>query len=488
MWPKTPTSFLFLPSLSLAFFLTMSGYEIFLAGRKYLLSNNVIYTIRDRESDEDYDPDEEWTFAAWCGPAAPQAVQDAYQNILSPPVCSPEIFEVDVPKPVAPQPVQNTMSGTHTFPPLYGESSHGKRKVWSIRVEARGSTGVLINEHGYEDGKKVVNERMVEKGKNIGKSNETTPFQQAVNEAQSAWNKKRDAGYKPECTLTESVDVAKPPGATQQPPLPMLAHDYNKRGKSIVFPCYVQAKLDGVRCVAVADTKTLYSRNGKAFPHLQHIRTELARLPTGTVLDGELYSDALTFQEIVGLVKKETLRGDDTAKLEKIYLCVYDVIVADKTNEERNRMLESLLNGSNFQHLKLLPTKTCMNRDDVKAFHADFVAAGYEGLMLRNCAGLYRVGVRSTELQKYKEFEDAEYKVVGYKEGDGLEKGCVIWMCETPKGQVFAVRPRGTHEARAALLTEADRYVGQQLTVRFQELTTDGIPRFPVGLTFRDYE
>jgi hypothetical protein len=30
--------------------------------------------------------------------------------------------------------------------------------------------------------------------------------------------------------------------------------------------------------------------------------------------------------------------------------------------------------------------------------------------------------------------------------------------------------------------------IGQQLTVRYQELTTDGIPRFPVGIAFRDYE
>ena len=108
--------------------------------------------------------------------------------------------------------------------------------------------------------------------------------------------------------------------------------------------------------------------------------------------------------------------------------------------------------------------------------------------MLRNCAGTYRVGVRSTDLQKYKEFEDAEYEVVGFKEGDGLEKGCVIWMCKTAAGQTFAVRPRGTHEERAALFPRAASFVGQQLTVRFQELTTDGIPRFPVGLTFRDYE
>lgn len=387
----------------------------------------------------------------------------------------------------------NTPNTTKEFPTLYGESSHGKRKVWSIRVETRTTDscahGVIINEHGYEDGKKVVNERVVEKGKNIGRSNETTPFQQAVSEAQSTWNKKRDAGYKPIDSEKASAPTGSLPVALT-PPLPMLAQDFNKRGKSITFPCYVQAKLDGVRCVAVADNQTLFSRNGKAFPHLQHIRAELAALPAGSILDGELYSDALTFQEIVGLVKKETLRGDDAEKLKKIYLCVYDIIVAGKTNTERIVLLENLFVADEhmFRHMRLLPTKKCATRDGVQVFHADFVAAGYEGLMLRNCTGMYRVGVRSTDLQKYKEFEDAEYKVIGYKEGDGLEKGCVIWMCETPKGQVFAVRPRGTHETRIEHMKEADRFVGQQLTVRFQELTTDGIPRFPVGLAFRDYE
>ena len=493
-----------------------SSPEVLFNGRKYLQRAGVLYTIRDRESDDDYDPDEDWTFEAWCGPVADQEVQAAYTASLASPASLPkpkttrvlpwstnkapakaneELALLATLKPQATNTVSEMSESEKRFPTLFGESSHGKRKVWSIRVESRGSAGVIINEHGYEGGKMVVNERVVEKGKNLGKANETTPFQQAVSEAQSAWNKKRDAGYLPEGTdAAESSDsepeVTGVGAKTTKVPLPMLAQDFNKRGKSIVFPCYVQAKLDGVRCVAVADNKTLYSRNGKAFPHLEHIRAELAKLPAGTVLDGELYSDALTFQEIVGLVKKETLRGDDAAKLEKIYLCVYDLIVEDKTNTERNVLLEELLDGEaiRFRHLKLLPTKKCATREEVKAYHADFVAAGYEGLMLRNCTAKYRVGVRSTDLQKYKEFEDAEYAVVGYKEGDGLEKGCVIWMCETAKGQSFAVRPRGTHEARAALLKEADRFVGQQLTVRFQELTTDGIPRFPVGIAFRDYE
>ncbi len=381
-----------------------------------------------------------------------------------------------------------------SFPPLFGESAHGKRKVWKIRVEARDSFGVITTEHGYEGNKMTSNERVIEKGKNLGRSNATTALQQAISEAQSTWNKKRDAGYTTESAgATESVPaeecVAESVGTRQISVLPMLAQDYNKRGKSIVFPCFAQKKLDGVRCVASA--RGLFSRNGKGFPHLGFIQSEIAALGGSDsgdyLLDGELYSDTLSFQEIVGLVKKEKLRAEDAAKLQQIHLCVYDLVDTEKTNEERLAILQSLLKTPTA-HLRLLETEECRSKEDVKSLHARFVSEGYEGLMLRNKTAKYRVGQRSADLQKYKEFEDAEYPVMGFKEGEGLEKGCVIWICRTPKGQDFAVRPRGTHEERAVLFAEGGKYIGKFLTVRYQELTTDGIPRFPVGISFRDYE
>jgi ATP-dependent DNA ligase len=399
------------------------------------------------------------------------------------------------------------MSSIPEFAILYGEASTGKRKMWSVAVKATPEGhGIIVTTHGYEDGKKVVNERLLDKGKNIGRSNETTPLAQAVSEAKALWKKKCDAGY----TVTTAVTTAVAPGAAADDddnasvssteattgaaavPLPMLAHDYNKRGKSIVFPCFIQPKLDGVRCVATATG--LFSRNGKAFPHLDHIKAEVNALAPGTILDGELYSDTLTFQEVVGLVKKQKLTAADAVKIAKIHLAVYDIIAADVGNAERNEQLVGILAGRS--HLRPVETLECLRKEDIPAQHAKWVAAGYEGLMLRNKTAKYRVGVRSVDLQKYKEFEDAEYKVVGFKEGDGLEKGCVVWLCETAtakataKGstQQFAVRPRGTHEERQKLFLEGTKYVGKQLCVRYQELTTDGIPRFPVGISFRDYE
>jgi ATP-dependent DNA ligase len=403
------------------------------------------------------------------------------------------------------------MSSVYSFPVysvLFGESSLGKRKMWSVSVSERDGAGVITVTHGYEGGKKVVNDRVVTAGKNLGKKNATTPVTQAISEAESLWNKKRDAGYATETTTVATViptviptvaatviiipTVAAIVSATvttvpASVPLPMLAQDYNKRGKSMTFPCFAQRKLDGVRCVAIAG-RGLFSRNGKASsPHLTHIVAEMNLLPAGTTLDGELYSDDLTFQEIVGLVKKGTLKAGDAEKMAKIHLCVYDTI-RDGTNTDRNVWLQTLFTSYSFSAIRLLPTVACASLADIKTLHAEYVAEGYEGLILRNATGLYKVGHRSTDLQKYKEFMDSEYPVISFKEGDGVEKGCVIWVCRTPKGQEFAVRPRGTHEERIEAFKAGASRIGNLLTVRYQELTTDGIPRFPVGIAFRDYE
>jgi DNA ligase-1 len=390
-----------------------------------------------------------------------------------------------------------------SFPTLYGESSHGKQKMWSVSVsESPEKHGIILTTHGYVDGKQVESRRIVTEGKNIGKKNATSPLTQAISEAQALWNKKRDAGYTSKASnIIADVPAVAGAGSATPPdtaaalasdiPLPMLAHDYNKRGKSMTFPCYVQRKLDGVRCVAVPQ-RGLYSRNGKQFPHLHHICSDINRITDlGIILDGELYSDELSFQEIVGIVKKETLRPGDDVTMKKIYLYVYDCILLSNPAagyKDRFDALTNLFTRNSFPNLRLLHTAVCDSADDMKRLHAAYVAEGYEGIMLRQMNGVYKVGHRSTELQKYKEFTDDEYPVIGFKQGDGEEKGCVIWQCRTPAGLEFAVRPRGTRADRTELFANGAAYIGKLLTVRYQELTTDGVPRFPVGISFRDYE
>jgi DNA ligase-1 len=385
-----------------------------------------------------------------------------------------------------------------SFPELQGEAQSGKAKMWSIRVLERDlgsglSCGVIQVTHGYIDGKKQVNEKIITEGKNIGKKNETTPIQQAINEARSAWIKKKESGYSPigisdtaDDNDNESVESGgKGKGVNDSVPSPMLAHDYNKRGKSIVYPCFAQRKYDGTRCVGIPGTG-LFSRNRKQYPHLKHIIAELNKLPPSIILDGELYSDTLTFQEIVGIVKRELLKTDDDKKQLQIKFHVYDII-NDMPYEQRYANLQIIFNRYKFKYLELVKTDLCESEDKLKELHAQYVAEGYEGIMLRNKNGGYK-NTRSVDLQKYKEFFDDEFKVIGYEEGKGLEEGCVIWICKTSEGKTFNCRPRGSREDRQLLFTNGDKYIGKMLTVRYQEMSDTCVPRFPVGISFRDYE
>ena len=373
------------------------------------------------------------------------------------------------------------------FPRLFTKSKAGKTQIWQIEVIQQGQAALIRVSYGYEGGTTVVNDTEITKGKNIGRKNETTPYEQALLDAKSAWDKKIMGGY------AETVEKAQVPSmvsnsaiAAHETISPMLAQDYHKQGKKITFPCYVQAKLDGVR--SIFHKGVLTSRNGKEFSGLEHILAELTpATKEGLILDGEVYSTTLSFQQFVGLVKKKKFTAEDKEQLKNVNLWVYDC-VNNKPFEERLEILKEFFGKHKFAHVHLLPTEECEKREDLKGFHDKYVASGNEGLIVRNKQGMYQLGARSYDLQKYKEFEDAEYEVAGFTEGQGLEEGLVIWICKTAKGQTFNVRPRGTHEDRAALFKVAKNYVGKQLTVRYQELTEDGIPRFPVGISFRDYE
>lgn len=88
---------------------------------------------------------------------------------------------------------QNTVKTPNqiTFPTLYALSTTGKVKQWQISVtHCKDNTAKIRTEYGYADGKRPVTEKNIMEGKNIGKKNETTPFQQATKEALSKWTDK----------------------------------------------------------------------------------------------------------------------------------------------------------------------------------------------------------------------------------------------------------------------------------------------------------
>lgn len=383
---------------------------------------------------------------------------------------------------------------TKTFTTLYSKKSTNKILKWDINVSGTKNNATITTIYGQIDGKMIESSREIDTGKNIGKKNETTPFDQAVFEATRLWQKKIDqSGY------IEFLDIQNdnlPKKNTKQEQKlelnmirPMLAHKFADKQKHIKYPCFVQPKLDGVRCLAYKenDIVNLMSRTGKEFSHLNHIREALQKIDFNGFLDGELFTTKMEFSDISGIIRKQKLTDEDIQLSYNIEYHVYDTFDTDNLElpfNERNQIIKDF---KLKKYLQYVPTYLCKTEENMLSKYDDFVNKGFEGIMIRNYSGLYKIKFRSNDLIKLKPFLDSEYKIVDFTEGVGRDKGCVIWICENKNGETFRCRPNGSLDDRKELFNNGKKYIGKMLTIRYQELQDD-IPRFGIGIGIRDYE
>lgn len=361
---------------------------------------------------------------------------------------------------------------------LYHRGKAGGVYSWRVWVEGAD----ILTEYGLIDGEKQI-ARKTATPKNVGRSNATTADEQAVIEAKAMWQNKRDRKY------AESVEAA-----MDELVRPMLASDFEKRkNKNVTYPAYVQPKLDGVRALAYwhDDRVELISRSGKSWRDIgtvEHIATSLERiLPTNLLFDGEIYAHGETFQQTTRLVKKYR-EGES----EQLVFHVYDIIDRENLSQAFVDRLgrfgwlqEQLASGD---PIELVPTDSVAVEAEVYARHADYVAEGFEGVMVRMPTGHYQYGARSFDLLKVKSFMDAEFEIVGHKDGVGKFEGAVIWICRLPGGGTFDVSPAGTMEQRKAWFEQGSLHYGSMLKVKYFEVSEEGVPRFPVGEGIRAAE
>ena len=255
--------------------------------------------------------------------------------------------------------------------------------------------------------------------------------------------------------------------------LPMLANKWEDRQKYISEPFYVQPKLDGVRLLVSKDGGI--SRTGKIIPGTEILGKGLE---PGQYVDGEAFDPNLNFEELTSTFKTDPL------KLKFYVFDFFDLKKCPMTFEERWDVVKSLSNP----HYEYVETFSVKKHTDMNGFHKMFMQQGYEGTMIRDKDSMYEVGQRSNYLLKYKDFQTEEYEITGAKTGHGRDADAVVWVCKTENDNQFTVRPEGTIVQREEHYRNYKKYIGKMLTVRFQNLTALGVPRFPVGVTIRDYE
>lgn len=332
-----------------------------------------------------------------------------------------------------------------------------KNKLRILEIYAQDNK--VIQKHGLVDGKLVVNESVCV-GKNIGKSNETTPQQQAVLEAESKLKKKVDEGY------VNTPEEA----STQEVILPMLAKDYKKEFKKVQYPCYIQPKLDGMR--ALKSNNRLISRKGLAIETLPHLSAIV--LGSDITIDGELYAHGLSFQENMKLIKKNRPESVN------VKYHVYDMI-SDLPFGRRIQLLHEVV--KDIKDIEVVETYIINSEEELKHFHSQFIQEGYEGTMVRWGTEGYQMDKRSSNLLKYKDFIDEVATIISIVPSEKRPEHAQF-ICEM-NGKVFGCGMKFSHADRVEMLQNKENYIGEKAELRFFEYTDDGTPRFPVCIGIR---
>lgn len=368
------------------------------------------------------------------------------------------------------------------LPTLYKRTELGKIQVWTMHVEGDKFWSV----EGLQDGAMTINKPTVCKGKNIGRANETSPSDQAAKEAQAKWRLKKDKGY--------SETVAGVDKTAKKFFKPMLAKKYADFKNRIKFPVLCSRKIDGARLIATKDR--LITRNGKVYSNCQHISKMLEPLFAAHprwIIDSEIYSHDAPFERIMHVVRQTKPTQADIEESEKtVKIYVFDGVADDPKEGFKSRFsairaeITKLI--PDLKYIVFVDNFEAGNHDEIMKFHEQFVSESFEGVMIRIPDAPYE-NKRSSYLLKYKSFTDAEFVIEDVVEGKGVRAGLAgNLLLKLADGRTFGAGLRGNEAYYRQLLKDKKQVIGRKATIRYQELSSDGIPRFPVCVSVNPFD
>lgn len=303
---------------------------------------------------------------------------------------------------------------------------------------------------------------------NVGRANEKNNEEQAYFDLQSMLNKQTDK------RLAER-------------PLPMLAQTYHdplnpKKGrkKHIKFPALCQPKYDGMR--VLYNGEAAWSRGNKEV--IPEVFAHLEFDTQGETIDGELVlPDNPKVNETMKAAKKYRPGVSD-----KLVYRVYDIVDPTTPFGDRFERLRKIVEMAGNVQVILAHTEVVHSEADIMRFHENVTAQGFEGTIIRNMDAVYEIDKRSNNLQKYKDFVDAEFEIVDIVEaGGGSSEGVGKFICRTEDGDLFESTATGTLEERREFLTNKQNYIGRFAKVKYREMSgKNNVPFHSNVLEIRD--
>jgi DNA ligase 1 len=390
--------------------------------------------------------------------------------------------------------------------------STGKLQVWFGWTEGN----KVWCSWGEVDGK-LQTKRYYAEGKNTGRSNETTPEQQALVELEAMYQSQVDnKHYK-----TSQIEAIE---SSQVCRIPRKVSNYKDRYGRMSDMLLTSIKLNGSRA-CVVDGK-LYSKIGRHEDiKVEHLREAVALL--GNIsFDSEVYAHGLSLQrirsawlkpvksdkEIIKIANERAKKVGQPTKFKKVVdaveylgynpnedalklkLYIFD-IPDDNGVEFKYRInimseLEEVVGGLGLKEcIDFLYPKQTFSHEERMQYLQEVHSQGYEGLVHYEPEGVYEYGKRSTNTCKSKPRLDGEAKVLSV-EKDNNGEGVLTCITSDELDNVqfkckMKVERRDGNRYERDYHTMLD-LVGKWITFSYEELSDSGIPTKGIGECLRN--
>ena len=263
----------------------------------------------------------------------------------------------------------------------------------------------------------------------------------------------------------------------------------------VTYPIRVEAKLDGLRCVAVKHNGevALYTRNGTVLETLPRIKAAVEALPLDNfVLDGEVMGE--DWNESASVVMSAKSKKDDSTMcyhaFDLVPLADWQAQKTALTYAERLAILNPLIiSQAGSSPFRLVKSMNCNNEGELRSFYTSCLDENYEGVMLKDMGAVYK-WKRSAAILKLKPVATEEGVVVGWYNASAATKRAGQFggfRVLTPNGAVTRVGGGYTDKLKTEVNVNPDSYIGRIVECEHQPpFTNEGKLRFPVFCRFRD--
>lgn len=263
----------------------------------------------------------------------------------------------------------------------------------------------------------------------------------------------------------------------------------------VKYPVRVEAKLDGLRLIAVKNRGevSLFTRSGTPIETLPRIVQAIKDLKEDDiVLDGEVMGE--DWNESASVVMSSKSKKDDST----MRYHVFDIVDFAAWQQQvsrthyRARLTDLQLTigdtlGTPFRYVK---STTANDETELRQFYSECLAEDYEGVMLKRLDTPYQ-WKRTDSILKMKPVATEEGVVVGWHKANEKTKRAGLFggfLVLTPNGVITKVGGGYTDDIKERIQAEGpDTYMGRIVEAEHQPpFTVDGKMRFPVFSRFRD--